>query len=69
VDAYSVVGGKTELSTAFADKNKNLSGQYVLLEGQFDAKSNGHMGMFSGTITKITRADPWPSRADMVKRQ
>jgi hypothetical protein len=33
VDAYSVVGGKTELSTAFADKNKNLSGQYVLLEG------------------------------------
>lgn len=36
-----------------------LSGNYVLLEGIFDAKERGHMGMFSGAIQKITRAQVW----------
>ena len=36
-----------------------LSRQYVLIEGVFDASDTGHMGLFSGTIKKITRADAW----------
>ena len=38
---------------------KNLSDQYVLLEGKFDASSLGHGSLFSGTITNITRAEKW----------
>jgi hypothetical protein len=36
-----------------------LSRQYVLIEGVFDASDRGHMGLFSGAITNITRADAW----------
>lgn len=36
-----------------------LSRRYVLIEGVFDASDTGHMGLFSGTIKKITRADAW----------
>ena len=38
---------------------KKLSGQYVIIEGVFDPSQTGHMGLSSGGITKINRADPW----------
>ena len=41
-------------ATAIARKLKNLSGKYVLIEGIFDKNSNGHLGLFSGSI-KVTR--------------
>jgi hypothetical protein len=38
-----------------------LNNHYALLEGVFDAKRLGHMGMFSGEISKIGRAITWPN--------
>lgn len=38
---------------------KGLTNQYVLVEGVFDGKQNGHMGLWSGTITDVTRLEPW----------
>ncbi len=32
-----------------------LDQKYVLIEGTFDAKMTGHMGLWSGSIEKITR--------------
>jgi hypothetical protein len=34
--------------------------KYVLLEGTFDAKRFGHMGLFSGELHQLKRADVWP---------
>jgi hypothetical protein len=41
-----------------------LNNTYVLLEGTFDAKRFGHMGLFSGEIRDIRRADLWGVRAN-----
>ena len=38
---------------------KKLSGHYVLIQGIFDPSQKGHMGLSSGGITKISRADAW----------
>ena len=32
---------------------------YVLLEGTFNARHTGHMGMWSGAIERVTRLDSW----------
>jgi hypothetical protein len=36
-----------------------LHRRYVIIEGVFDATSYGHMSLFSGTLTKITRCERW----------
>jgi len=33
--------------------------RYVIVEGTFNAKNRGHMGMHSGAIENVTRLDPW----------
>jgi len=43
-------------------QSKTLNTRYVLLEGTFSASERGHMGMWSGTITKIRRAELWRAR-------
>ena len=42
--------------------SKELSDSYVLLEGTFSANNQGHMGLWSGAIEDITRAERWQSR-------
>ena len=37
---------------AFAFK---FHGRHVLVEGYFDARNHGHVGLFSGAITNVTR--------------
>ena len=48
--------------------SRPIGDRYVLLEGTFDAHHRGHMGLFGGTIGDITRAGPWPSRAEIERR-
>ena len=36
---------------------------YILVEGRFNARSQGHMGLFSGEIAGITRTLAWPPPA------
>jgi hypothetical protein len=38
---------------------KTLNMNYVLLEGVFNAKDRGHMGMWSGSIRQIRRTEIW----------
>ena len=42
-------------------QTKTLNMHYVLLIGTFSSRDRGHMDMWSGTITKISRADLWQS--------
>jgi hypothetical protein len=41
------------------EKTKEFSKRYVIIEGVFDMNNTGHMALFSGSITKITRLDLW----------
>ena len=34
--------------------------KYVLIEGRFNAKRHGHMGLWSGTIDDVQRMLAWP---------
>ena len=34
--------------------------RYILIEGTFSAWDTGHLGLFSGSISRITRFEPWP---------
>jgi hypothetical protein len=38
---------------------RRLSNEYVILEGTFESKMTGHMGMNSGSITNISRLELW----------
>lgn len=38
---------------------KVFTDQYMLVEGTFDSKSHGHMGMWSGAISNVKRVYPW----------
>jgi hypothetical protein len=33
---------------------------HCLVVGRFDAKNQGHMGLFSGSLNNISRLEPWP---------
>jgi len=41
------------------DELKKLNGRYVVIEGVFDSKEKGHMGLYSGTISDISRIDTY----------
>lgn len=45
-----------ELWTKYAECND----KYVLVEGIYNSKHLGHMGLFSGAIQEITRFEVWP---------
>ena len=45
-----------------ARTSARFSKGYVLVEGVFSAKDRGHMGMFAGSIQKITRIQSWERR-------
>jgi hypothetical protein len=41
-------------------KQRELSGHYVLVEATFDAEDHGHMSLFSGSLTGVSRMQRWP---------
>jgi hypothetical protein len=41
-------------------KQRELSGYYVLVEATFDADDHGHMDLFSGALTGVSRMQRWP---------
>ena len=42
---------------------KKVDRMYGIIEGTFDAKNQGHFGMWSGAITKVTRLERWSDPA------
>jgi len=51
-----------EVDSARAPQAKTLSGQYVLLEGTFRTRNHGHLGLWSGAVTDVTRVIAWPPK-------
>lgn len=43
-------------------KKAQMDKKYVLLEGTFNEKETGHMGLWSGSIQKISRFQVWSER-------
>ena len=48
-----------DVSDDMIGRRAQLDKKYVLIEGTFDAKMTGHMGLWSGSIQKITRCQAW----------
>jgi len=49
-----------DVSKDMQKEKAKLDQKYVLIEGRFEAKMTGHMGLWSGSIQKITRCQVWP---------
>jgi hypothetical protein len=47
------------LDVKLDDKSKKLHKKVLIVEGTFDAKRKGHLGMYSGMIEDVTRAELW----------
>src|SRR5262249_7880559 len=43
-------------------REAKVNNRYALIEGRFNAKAHGHLGLWSGAIEKITRMEPWNIR-------
>jgi hypothetical protein len=50
-----------DVTPEIAKESDTLNMNYVLLEGVFSSSERGHMGMWSGSITSIRRAQLWIS--------
>jgi hypothetical protein len=48
-----------DVTPVVAKQSATLNMNYVLLEGIFSAGERGHMGMWSGTIKQVRRAQLW----------
>jgi hypothetical protein len=57
-----------DASPDMTKRRNDLNKKYVLLEGTFDAKNHGHMGLFSGSLHKVKRADVFASRTDLERQ-
>jgi hypothetical protein len=55
-NAIAINLGKTVPTAA----EQALEGHCVLLDGRFDADVHGHLGVYPGTISDISRLIPWP---------
>ena len=51
------------LDVKLDDQSKKLNGKFLLIEGTFDAKRKGHLGMYSGMVEHITRLELWEKEA------
>jgi len=49
------------VTPAITKQSAMLNMHYVLLEGVFSSSNRGHMGMWSGAIKQIRRAELWVS--------
>ncbi len=59
------LGGVRETPTPDSDEGK-VHNRYALIEGRFDARQRGHLGLWSGSIDKVSRMIPWeiPKKTD-----
>ena len=49
-----------DVTPEMTKQKETLNMHYVLLEGIFSSGERGHMGMWSGSIKRIRRAELWP---------
>ena len=56
-----------ELSEEMKNNSEKYHNQHVFIEGIFNAKGHGHMGLFSGTIENITKIHLLENYSEPVK--
>jgi hypothetical protein len=42
------------------DQRQDVNTQYAICEAVFRASGHGHMGMFGGELTSVSRLEAWP---------
>jgi hypothetical protein len=50
-------------------ERRQLSDEYVLVEGTFNGEAQGHMGLFSGELRSLTRMERWAPRTEFERDQ
>jgi hypothetical protein len=60
---YAILGNGiwVDVTPAITKQRSKLNMNYVLLEGVFSSGDRGHMGMWSGSVKQIRRAELWVS--------
>jgi hypothetical protein len=53
-----------DVSDDIRKKSADFDLKYVVVVGTFNAQMTGHLGLWSGSIQKITRCMAWPERTD-----
>jgi hypothetical protein len=48
-----------DVTSAMNKQEKTLNSRYDIIEGVFSSSDHGHLGMFSGALKKISRAELW----------
>ena len=48
--------------SGFCGSGSSLNDKYVLIEARFTGGEHGHMGMWSGSLSDVTRCVPWASK-------
>ena len=56
-----------EVTPQIEKETKTINMHYVIMEGIFSAKEHGHMGMWSGALKHIRRAQLWPANRSITK--
>jgi hypothetical protein len=51
-----------DVSDDLRKRRSEFDQKYVLVEGTFNAKDKGHLGMWSGTVEKIKRFQKWSDK-------
>ena len=64
---HAVTKNALWLDLPVTEEAKALNGKCLLVEATFDKESLGHLGMFSGTLAEVTRAEVWSEGRDPEK--
>ena len=58
---HSILGNMiwVNITSGMQKDLKEINDKYVIIRGVFDANDSGHMGLFSGTLKKVTRCEFW----------
>ena len=63
---HAIIGNDiwVDVTEKIERQKRALNDRYVIIQGIFDAKRLGHMGLSSGTLKDITRCDAWGPGVD-----
>lgn len=50
-----------ELPSQSVARSKPLDQSYIIAVGTFDSTNKGHMGLWSGSLSHVSRLDKWPA--------
>jgi hypothetical protein len=66
---HAVTKNALWLDIPVTEEAKKLDGKCLLVEATFDKESRGHLGMCSGTLARVSRAEVWSEGRDPEKER